>query len=319
MSVLEPAGPQAGEIENLWWFYFSISAFVWLAVIVFLILAVWRARRQQAENPPPADHRPGSVSERPLLISVSTAIGLTVILLFVLLLRDFFTGQRLQPSNASNALTIRLTGLQWWWRAEYQNPLPQNVFETANEIHVPVGRPIQLLLQSNDVIHSFWMPQFQGKKDMVPGHPTSLWFQVDRPGTYYGQCAEFCGYQHAHMRLTVVAESPEKFAQWQDAQRASAQEPTTDSQRHGRDVFLQTTCVMCHTIQGTPARSRVGPPLTHFAGNQRLGAGAFENTREHLRQWIRDPQSMKPGVRMPQHTLATDDLNALLDYLQSLH
>jgi cytochrome c oxidase subunit II len=177
---------------------------------------------------------------------------------------------------------------------------------------------VQLILQSADVIHSFWLPNLQGKRDLVPGKIQSLWLQPDRIGEFRGQCAEFCGYQHAHMGLVAVVESAEDFAKWQEAQRKPAPEPTTDKQRRGRDVFLTGSCVLCHTISGTPAGSRVGPPLTHIASQQTIGAGAFPNTRGYLAGWILDPQALKPGVRMPQNSLSADDLHALLDYLETL-
>jgi cytochrome c oxidase subunit 2 len=187
-----------------------------------------------------------------------------------------------------------------------------------NELHVPTGRPILFQLRSTDVIHSFWIPNLQGKKDLVPGRPTSLWMQIGRPGIYRGQCAEFCGYQHAHMGLLIVAESPEQFAAWQQAQRTVPPAPATERQKRGQQLFLTGSCVLCHTIAGTLARSRVGPPLTHLASQQTIGAGVVANTRENLARWIRDPHTMKPGVRMPQNFLAQEDLAALLDYLATL-
>jgi len=238
--------------------------------------------------------------------------------LFGLLVADLFVGRALQPPRTGDALTIKVTARQWWWQFEYLDRDPSKGFITANELHLPVGRPVQLLLQSADVIHSFWIPSLQGKKDLVPGHQTSLWLTPDQPGIYRGQCAEFCGYQHAHMGLLAVVESPEAFAKWQEAQRLSAAPPSTESQKRGQQVFLTRTCVMCHTIQGTPANSRVGPPLTHLASQQTIAAGAFPNTRGHLAGWIMNPQAMKPGVRMPANPLSPDELQSLLDYLETL-
>lgn len=316
--VLDPAGAEAGEISSLWWFFVAVTAAVYLAVLVWLALVLLRPRGRPSDTVPPAE-ADASPARKKLVVLVSTAVGLTIVLLFVLLLRDFATARPLHPPDAPDALTIRITGHQWWWSVEYQDPQPQNLIETANEIHVPVGRPVQLILQSTDVIHSFWLPQLQGKKDLVPGHPTSLWFKADRPGTYHGTCAEFCGFQHANMRLLVVAEPPGQFAAWQEAQRKPAAEPVTDEQRRGRDVFLRSACMMCHAIAGTTAASRVGPPLTHLAGRQTLGAGTLPNTRDHLAAWILDPQAIKPGVRMPPNSLAPADIPALVAYLQNLH
>jgi cytochrome c oxidase subunit 2 len=231
---------------------------------------------------------------------------------------SFSVGRALTPPQTGDALTIKITGRQWWWQIEYLDRQASKTFTTANELHLPVGRPVQLLLQSADVIHSFWVPSLHGKRDLVPGHQTALWITPERIGSFRGQCAEFCGYQHAHMGLIVVVESPEDFAKWQDAQRQPAPEPMTDSQRQGREVFLKRSCAMCHTIQGTDANSRVGPPLTHLASQQMIAAGSFPNNRGHLAGWILDPQAMKPGVRMPPNQLSADELHALLDYLESL-
>jgi cytochrome c oxidase subunit 2 len=234
-----------------------------------------------------------------------------------LLVADLWIQRSLRPRD-DNPLVIRLTGRQWWWAAEYQNSNPSKVFETANEIHVPVGRSIRLLLESNDVIHSFWVPRLQGKKDLVPGHPAALSFRVDRPGRFTGQCAEFCGLQHAHMGLLVVAEEPPKFEAWAQAQRKEAPAPTTDTTRRGREILETKTCAMCHTVAGTTARSRVGPVLTHFASRSTLGAGTADNNRGRLAQWIANPHDLKPGVLMPANALSPEDLNALLDYLGTL-
>jgi cytochrome c oxidase subunit 2 len=169
-----------------------------------------------------------------------------------------------------------------------------------------------------DVIHSFWAPNFHGKKDLVPGHPTTLWFRAQRPGTFRGQCAEFCGAQHAHMRFVIVAEPQEQFIAWRAGQSEAAAPPANEMQQRGQNIFLKTTCAMCHTIQGTGASATVGPNLTHVATRQMIAAGTLPNNRGHLGGWIIDPQHLKPGVRMPPHNLAPEDLQALLDYLESL-
>jgi len=317
-SMLDPGAEQAAEVAKLWWFFFSICTAVFVGVIVATVLSVWRGRgHQSAAMPPPAVEKEPR-RDQGLVFGVSSAVTLTILLLFVLLVRDFFTDRVLGTPSAPDALTIRLTGHQWWWDVEYEDLLPHNVFNTANEIHLPAGRHVQLQLQSSDVIHSFWVPSLSGKKDLVPGHPTAMWLKADRPGVYYGQCAEFCGYQHANMKLIVFVDTPENFAAWQAAQRNPAPEPTTDRQRHGREVFLSRTCVMCHSIPGTTAGSRVGPTLGGLASRRTLGAGALANTTEHLRRWIVDPQSLKPGVRMPQNELPSEDIDALVDYLQTL-
>jgi cytochrome c oxidase subunit 2 len=189
---------------------------------------------------------------------------------------------------------------------------------TANEIHIPVGQPVEFQLKSRDVIHSFWVPTLHGKRDLIPRHVTTMTLQADRPGVYRGQCAEFCGYQHAHMAILVVAEPLEQFAAWLEHQRRPAAEPSDARQQRGQEVFLSAPCVMCHTIRGTLAGGRVAPDLTHIAGRHTLAAGTLPNTPGHLAGWIIDPQHIKPGNRMPAHSLNADDLQALLAYLGSL-
>jgi cytochrome c oxidase subunit 2 len=242
----------------------------------------------------------------------------TAVVLFGLIILDFFAGNAIYAKPDPNALAIKVTGHQWWWEVQYKNPLPSEVMTTANEIHVPVGRPVKFELQSDDVIHSFWVPNMNGKKDLVPGHPATTWFTATRAGEFRGQCAEYCGEQHAHMRLVFIAQPPAEFEQWLSEQKKSAAEPTTDSQRRGRDLFLSHQCVMCHTIQGTNARATPGPDLTHIAGQKMLAAGELPNTRGYLAGWILNPQVLKPGVKMPPNDFTSDDLNALLDYLESL-
>jgi cytochrome c oxidase subunit 2 len=168
------------------------------------------------------------------------------------------------------------------------------------------------------VIHSFWVPNLQGKRDLIPGQVTSIWIQADKAGVYRGQCAEFCGHQHAKMAFAVVAEPMETFLEWIRNQRQPAIEPSTNEQRQGRERFMESTCVTCHTIRGTDAGSHVGPDLTHVGSRMTVGAGTLPNTREHLQQWVSDPQQVKPGVRMPPSPLSRDDLELVIRYLRSL-
>jgi len=319
-DVLDPASTEAAHVSSLWWLYCAVCgvvlALVWLAVLG----AIARARRQRpliAEAVPVVRHSHDPADRRLFRIVTGCTIA-TAVVLFTLLVFDFSTGRARTATSTAPVLTIKIIGHQWWWEIEYQDASPAKTIVTANELHLPVGQPVQLLLQSDDVIHSFWIPNLQGKKDLIPGHPTTLWLHPDRTGTFHGQCAEFCGLQHAHMQLLAVVESPAMFAKWQQQQRQDAPAPKTDSQKRGRDVFLTTSCAMCHTIQGTRAGARTGPPLTHLASQAYIGANSFPNRRGYLAGWILDPQAMKPGVRMPQNSLSADDLNALLDYLETL-
>jgi cytochrome c oxidase subunit II len=239
------------------------------------------------------------------------------VILFILLIGDYATGRAIHSLRGPDPLVIRVTGHQWWWEVRYEDPQPSNYVNAANEIHIPVGRVVQFELQSTDVIHSFWIPNLQGKRDMIPGHPTRTFLRADRTGTFTGQCAEYCGYEHAFMRFVVVAEPEDDFRRWIEAQRRPAAEPVTENQRRGKRVFLGTTCVLCHTIRGTMAGSRVGPDLTHI-GSRPLIGGILNNARGHLAGWIVDPQRTKPGVRMPLNVVKPGDLDALVDFLTSL-
>ncbi len=256
--------------------------------------------------------------ERRMAMAVAVAAGATVATLIAVLFLSFGSGKELTGTAPPDALQIRVTGRQWFWDVEYRDSVPSRWATTANEIHVPVGRPVVFQLRSNDVIHSFWVPNLGVKRDMIPGQETSIWFQADTPGVYRGQCAEFCGHQHAKMAFLVVAEPPDRFAAWLDRQRDTARTPGDSLARRGQEVFLASSCVMCHAIGGTPAGSRVGPNLTHLASRRTIAAGTLPNSRGHLAGWIVDPQQIKPGARMPPNALEPHDLQALLAYLESL-
>lgn len=316
-SALDPAGPQAGSIHSLFLIVFGISCFVYVIAVVMALIPTARrgpdgGRRALIASDPAREKR--------MTMVVGTAVGITALILFGLLFADLFTNRAMASLQAAgtNALTIKLTAHRWWWEVQYTDPTPSNYVTTANEIHLPVGKPVMFHLESHDVIHSFWIPNLHGKKDMIPGHPATNWLRADRAGQFWGQCAEFCGYQHAQMRLSVVTEPESQFKSWLSAQSQDAPQPASDSQKHGQQVFLTGTCVMCHSIAGTAAFASVGPNLTHIASRPRIGAGILPNNRENLAQWVTDAQHVKPGIVMPQNTLPPDDLQALLDYLQSL-
>ncbi len=310
-SVHDPAGPQALLLDRLGELMYAVAAGVFVLVVATLLVAALRRRRVEVDG---AD----AGRERRLGVAVAIAAGATVAILFGVMLLSFGTGRRLAATPPSEALQLRVTGHQWWWEVEYRDSVPNNWATTANEIHVPVGRPVVIELRSTDVIHSFWVPNLGVKRDMIPGEETSIWFQADSAGVYRGLCAEFCGHQHAKMAFEVVAEPPERFAAWLAGQRDTASMPTDPVGARGQEVFLASTCVMCHAIGGTPAGSRTGPNLTHLASRRTIGAGSLPNTRGHLAGWIADPQGIKPGVRMPPNALDPDDLQALLAYLEGL-
>jgi cytochrome c oxidase subunit II len=224
-------------------------------------------------------------------------------------------GMRALPSTAPpDALVVEIVGHQWWWEVHY----PDEGITTANEVHIPVGRPVAVEVTAADVIHSFWVPRLGGKMDMLPDRTNTLILEADEPGEHHSQCAEFCGLGHAAMALTVVAESKEDFASWVTARRSAAEELADESAQLGFGVFVAADCAECHAVQGTIADSTEGPDLTHFASRRSIGAGVLSNTRENLADWITDPHAFKPGVKMPATDLSVDQLDALLTYLDGL-
>jgi cytochrome c oxidase subunit 2 len=257
-------------------------------------------------------------SDRAMLTAVAAAVGGTVVILLGLLVASVFANRAVASLGASSAVTIKLIGHQWWWEAEYESGTASERFRTANELHIPVGRPVVLKVTSRDVIHSVWIPNLHGKRDLIPGYTTAIWLQADRPGLFRGQCAEFCGIEHARMALYVTAEPNEDFEKWRAGQIKAAVEPTTDEAKLGRDVFVHATCTQCHTIRGTIAGAIAGPDLTHLASRGTIAAGTLPNRRGHLAGWIADPQRIKPGVRMPPNSVQSQDLQRLLTYLETL-
>jgi cytochrome c oxidase subunit 2 len=310
-SVLAPAGRQSSSIHDLWSLMLWVSAIVFVVTMGFVVAAMMRGLGRVASNET-------STSDRGLGRSVVIAVGATVVILFGLLVASVWTGAAVASLHARSAVTIEVTGHQWWWEITYDDAVPGRRAATANELHFPINRPVVLKVTSRDVIHSFWAPNLQGKRDLIPGYVTAIWLQADRPGIFRGQCAEFCGLQHAHMALDIVAEPEADFQRWLDGLRRSAPAPQTDEQRRGHDVFMANRCSGCHNVAGTAAHGQIAPDLTHVATRRSIGAGTLPNTSEHLSDWVRDPQASKPGNQMPPNPLAPDDFRALLSYLAIL-
>jgi len=307
-SVLTAAGIQAQRIESLWWVIFWVTLVVTIIVLGLLAVAVRRGTRAK---------KAGS-DDRPLLRSIAIATAATVAILMGLLIESVVTSRALASQRETGVLEIEVTAYQWWWAVEYQHPEPEQRVRTANELHIPVGRTVAIKLLANDVIHSFWVPALHGKLDAIPGHEARLWLRADQAGVYRGQCAEYCGHQHAHMAFVVIAEPPEDFERWIQAQRQTAHQPDTADAQRGLQLVQQSACVMCHTIRGTAAGGRIAPDLTHFATRSTIAAGTRPRTPEHLAAWIRDPQAIKPGNRMPQLALSDADLAAIVAYMEQL-
>ena len=315
-SALDPAADQATHIQDIWTLMLWVCGVMYALVLAFLAAALWRARRSLAAPPMAEGH--DSPAERPLQRALTGWTGLVVAGLLVLTLGSFLVDRELSRVDTADAVRIRVTGAQWWWKAEYDDPVPANRLVTANELRLPVGRPAIVELRADDVIHSFWIPNLAGKIDLIPGRTNTLTLNPRRVGVFRGQCAEFCGLQHSQMALDARVETPEAFEAWRRAQQAPAREPTTARQARGLQVFLGAACAACHQIRGTPAGGRTGPDLTHLAGRRYLAAGALANDPGGLMAWLHDPQAVKPGNRMPEVKLSPADLDALVAYLGSL-
>jgi cytochrome c oxidase subunit 2 len=302
-SVLDPHGPAAARIADLWWLLFGLASVIFAGVMALLLLALFRRRGAGEQAPIPA-------TSRRFIIGGGIALPITVVAIVF--------GLTLWTLNAlampATTLTVRVTAWQWWWDIHY----PEQQFYTANEIHIPVGQPVRIELASGDVVHNFWIPELQGKFDLIPGRTSSVWIQADQPGVYQGICAEYCGEQHAKMHFVVVAEPPDQFAAWLERQRQPAAAPADPLLLRGQQLFLGSACVYCHAIGGTNANSRFGPDLTHLTSRLTLAAGTLENNRGNLAGWILNPQTIKPGNKMPPVVLESEDLQALLAYLETL-
>lgn len=321
-DVQVPAGAQAQAILVLWHWLLPICVLVFVAVLVALGLALRRAPRVAEDASPDVS----SLFEREPKVAraVWIAVAASTILLLALLAASVFTDRAIAQLPLANALHIELTGYQWWWAARYDDADASRIFTTANELHVPVGRPVIVSLAGADVIHSFWVPRLGGKTDMIPGRRNFMRLQADAPGTYGGQCAEYCGGPHALMGLVVVAHAPDDYAAWLARQsRPAAVVPSAQGPlaliEQGRNVFAASGCAACHTIRGTEANGLAGPDLTHVGSRQTLGAGILPNNQGTMAGWISDSQSLKPGNRMPSYAvLSGQDVRAVAAYLESL-
>jgi cytochrome c oxidase subunit 2 len=319
-DVQAPMGPQAAALFDLWTIMLIVCALVFVLVMAALAMALRRARRggRAGSLAAPPDMARHPLRDSALRRAVGWATAVSTVLLIGLLFASFLTDRAIARLPLDDALQIELVAHQFWWEARYDVHDPKLVFFTANELHVPVGRPVLLTLRADDVIHSFWVPSLHGKKDLIPGRVSTFAFRADRSGVYRGQCAEFCGYQHAHMTLFVFADDPSDYERWASAQREPAAEPSNPVARRGRDLVVGTTCGLCHAIGGTNAQGRRAPDLTHIGSRRTLGAGAIANSEWSLADWVADPHRVKPGVNMPPHDYDAEDLAAIGAYLASL-
>lgn len=312
LAYLTGAGRRADVVVPLTWWVLVVSILVSLAIGVLLWIAV-RRRRVSAE-----DCRQVAVSRAPGgMRLVTLALLASLVPLVATLVWTMAALAQIGNPPRRARVEIDLTAHQWWWQADYRSSEPALGFRTANEIHIPTGEPVLIRLHAGDVIHSFWVPRLSGKTDLIPGQANLTWIEADRPGRYRGQCAEYCGLQHAHMGFELVAETPAQFAAWRTAQLQTAPPPATPQQARGLAI-VQYRCALCHALRGTDAASNAGPDLSHLMSRRMIGAGTLANTPLNLAGWIADPQGRKPGALMPPQQLSGPDLAAVTAYLETL-
>ncbi len=308
-----PASSNAALITNLGTIIFAIAIAVFVIVESLLVYSVVRYSRQREGEPTQIE------GNTKFEIAWTAAPALVLLVVFVLSVQTLsqvaYTAS--PASNASSAaggaVHVRVIGHQWWWEFQY----PELNITTANELHAPLNAVVNFDLESVDVIHSFWVPQLAGKTDVIPGHVNHTWFQANQLGTFHGQCAEFCGLEHALMRFEVVVETPDQFQTWVAQQQAPVAAMTGDAAK-GEQLFLNGACIGCHTVNGTKAQGKVGPNLTHLASRKLFAGAVFDNTAANLKKWLTNPPAMKPGTQMPNLNLAPADIDALVAYLTSL-
>ena len=307
---------ESSNFLTLFQVFMIVCTIMYFLVVAALLIAIWRGRRTaEPLTVETGRHNETAPVLRPLFVGWTALIGIGLIALTV---ASFFTDR----SNAAVArdpqLTINVTANQWWWDVVYTTHDASKMARTANEIHLPVGVPAEITLQSNDVIHSLWIPNLAGKQDLIPGRVTDLQILPQKAGTYRGQCAEFCGIQHAHMALDVTVESASDFQRWVAAQQRVAFAPSTPLQLAGYRYVTSRECSACHSIAGTPANGQIGPDLTHFASRRSIGAGTLPMNTGNLYGWVADPQAQKTGNHMPTIGIRPDDLHAVVAYLETL-
>ncbi len=325
-STFNSHGPAAQRIASLSWAMTIV--FIIVTVVMWALLAVALAKRRGTL----AEHAPidigggqawiaiGGLAVPLLILTVFFVLGLSLLSAFPI--HGKHASMSGMPEGMDGQITkpdILIIGHQWWWEVHYLDGPPYEQFTTANEIHIPTHRQVNIELRSGDVMHSFWVPALHGKVDLIPGHPNYIRIAASEPGSYQGQCAEYCGAQHAHMRLLVVAQDPAEFAAWEEQQRKPAPAPTSQEALAGEHTFLAGPCSMCHQVRGTLAGGSVAPDLTHLASRQYIAANSYPNDDAYLEAWVTHAQSLKPEAKMPDLTqFDGKQLRDLVAYLRQL-
>jgi cytochrome c oxidase subunit II len=308
-STLAPQSDQSRQIFNLWWGMLAAAVVVFAGAIVLLLIA-WR--RRERKGLPVVGEEP--VVSNALVVAFGIVIPVTCLVILFFIADIGVVKATSAPKPGQTKMNITVIGHQWFWEVRY----PGTRAVTANELHIPVKTPVNVRLESADVIHSFWVPELNKKVDMLPGHPNQLELDADRVGVYRGQCAEFCGLQHANMAMSVYVDPPGRFRAWLANMSRPLTPPASPDARAGQQVFQQSQCASCHTIRGTPANGRIGPDLTHLETRRTLAALTIPNTQGYLGAWIRDPQHFKPGNKMPGLNLSGRQFQQLVTFLQGL-
>ena len=310
MDYLHADGLMAKRILPLTQGLLIVSAVVVVIIAALVLIAIMRRGRS------------GSVAETPIQEIggrgwISIGVGLSTLVLVGLVVWTSMTMARIANPPDKPALSIDVRGHQWWWEFVYQNDDPSKIFTTANEIHIPVGKPVRFTLNGEDVIHTFWVPSLGGKIQLIPGQTNVTWLEADRPGVYRGQCSQYCGQQHAHMIVSVFADAPDAFEAWRADQLRAASKPASDDVRLGELRFIGH-CGACHTVRGTSANGDVGPDLTHLMSRTTIAGGELPNNPGFLSGWIANPQNLKPGSLMPDPELSGPDLASIRSFLVTL-
>ena len=316
-SAFGDAGAETRQFLILFWIFMAICVAMYLLVIAFLIAGIVRRRRRDgdANTVESGRHHQSHPLLRAGLIAWTALIAVGLVALSI---ASFVTDRTMASAAANEKLAVTVTGNQWWWDVKYHSADPSKTLRTANELYLPVGVPVRIRLQSNDVIHSFWVPSLAGKQDLIPGRETDVTIVPKKLGIFRGQCAEFCGMQHARMALVVNVVSYAEFIRWWERQLQPSQAPPTPLALAGYNYVTTRQCSSCHSIAGTPANGRLGPDLTHVASRRSIAAGTLPMGKGQLYGWIADPQSIKPGAKMPTIGLEPNELHAVVAYLETL-
>ncbi|MHB8884516.1 MAG: cytochrome c oxidase subunit II [Methylovirgula sp.] len=315
LTFMRGYGSKTYPVTALTWGLLAISIIVVIIITGLVVVGVWRRRARSSDSiaQVPVNRGASGVGSVAIAVGISSLVLLGSVIWTVVVLAD------INAPAKKPALTIEVTGQQWWWKARYLSDDPSRVLTTANEIHIPTGEPIRIKLLSADVLHSFWVPALTGKTQTVPGLTNTTWLEADRPGVYAGQCTEYCGTEHSHMGFLVVAQKPAAFKAWLNAElKPAAPPPPSDATALQGEKDFVFHCGTCHTVRGTDAGGTVAPDLTHVMSRAMLAANTLRNTPANLAGWIADPQAQKPGTKMPTLYLSGPQLNAIVTYVRTL-